>query len=158
MVEFMKIQIWMHQIYRLKSNNCRKTRMLWHGRPNDCGSWLPKGKKNNLWHGRKLWLTARGGLSVERRDVPPPGNGGGTSLSLGKQTIKKEFEMWKFFAREGYKISSHFACKKIIYSPPPSPKKGEKYTPFLPPLALLVPTITNIIKNRSTLARKHSPS
>ena len=83
-------------------------------------------QKNNFWHRREEGCSLQPGLSVERGDVHPSlGNwgGGGTSLSLGKQTIKKEFEMWKFFAREGYKISSHFARKKLIYSPPPSPKR-----------------------------------
>ena len=27
---------------------CRKT----HGRPDGCGSWLPEGKKDQMWHGR----------------------------------------------------------------------------------------------------------
>ena len=27
--------------------------MLWHGRPYGCGSWLPKDKKYNMWHGRR---------------------------------------------------------------------------------------------------------
>jgi len=31
---------------------CRKTQMLWHGRPYGCGSWLPEDKKDNMWHGR----------------------------------------------------------------------------------------------------------
>ena len=35
-----------------KRSNCRKTRMLWHGRPNGCGVWLPEDKKANLWHER----------------------------------------------------------------------------------------------------------
>ena len=27
------------------NNNCRKTKLLWHVRTNDCGSWLPETKK-----------------------------------------------------------------------------------------------------------------
>ena len=30
------------EIYYLKTNNCRKTRMMWHARPFGCGWWLPE--------------------------------------------------------------------------------------------------------------------
>ena len=36
------------------------TQILWHERPNGCGSWLPEDNKSNMWNERKkmLWLMA----------------------------------------------------------------------------------------------------
>ena len=53
--QFTKFIIW-------KRKNCRKTQMLWHGRPNGCGLRLPEYKKATMWHRRErccgLWTPA----------------------------------------------------------------------------------------------------
>ena len=158
MVEFMKIEIWMHQIYHLESNNCRKTKMLWHGRPNGCGSWLPKDKKIIIsgMEGKEVVANSQRRLKCGKTGrSPPPGNGGGRPYPWIKNRLKKNSRFENFLPGRDTKFLRASHAKFNLFL---APLPWKISYAFLPPLALLVPTITNIIKNRSTLVRKHSPS